>query len=185
MIILASGSPRRKELLEKNNIPFKIIKSNVEEVIDNSLDPKEVVRNLSRIKALDVFKDYPNDFVIGADTIVVIDDLILGKPKNRHDAYLMLKRLNGRCHKVMTSVTFASKEEIKTILAISNVYFKDITDDDINKYLDTDEPYDKAGAYAIQGIASKFISHIEGDYNTIVGFPIDLVIEELADKKLI
>lgn len=185
MIILASGSPRRRELLEKNNVPFIIKKSNVEEVIDASLSPSEVVKNLSRIKAMDVFKDNSDDFVIGADTIVVIDNLILGKPKDRNDAYLMLNRLNGRCHKVMTSVTFASKEEVKTILDVSNVYFKEITDEDIINYLNTDEPYDKAGAYAIQGIAGKFISHIEGDYNTIVGFPIDLVIEELKERKLI
>ena len=123
--------------------------------------------------------------MIGADTIVVIDDLTLGKPKDRNDARRMLSLLKGRAHSVMTAVTFASSNEIKTILSESRVYFNDISEEEINDYIDTAEPYDKAGAYAIQGIASKFISHIDGDYNTIVGFPIDLVIEELNDKKLI
>ena len=185
MIILASGSPRRKELLERNNVPFCIIKSDVIENIEPSLSSKEVVKYLSKIKACDVFDKHPNDFVIGADTIVVLDDLILGKPKDRNDARRMLSLLRGRAHTVMTAVTFASSNEIKTILSESRVYFNDISEEEIDAYLDTDEPYDKAGAYAIQGIASKFISHIEGDYNTIVGFPIDLVIEELKNNKLI
>lgn len=185
MIILASASPRRKELLERYNVPFCIIKSDVIENIEPGLSPKEVVKYLSKIKACDVFDKHPNDFVIGADTIVVIDDLILGKPKDRNDARRMLSLLKGRVHSVMTAVTFASSNEIKTILSESRVYFNDISEEEINDYIDTAEPYDKAGAYAIQGMAAKFISHIDGDYNTIVGFPIDLVIEELNDKKLI
>ena len=185
MIILASASPRRKELLERYNVPFCIIKSDVIENIEPGLSPKEVVKHLSKIKACDVFDKHPNDFVIGADTIVVIDDLILGKPKDRNDARRMLSLLKGRAHSVMTAVTFASSNEIKTILSESRVYFNDISEEEINDYIDTAEPYDKAGAYAIQGMAAKFISHIDGDYNTIVGFPIDLVIEELNDKKLI
>ena len=185
MIILASASPRRKELLERDNVPFCIIKSDVIENIEPGLSPKEVVKHLSKIKACDVFDKHPNDFVIGADTIVVIDDLILGKPKDRNDARRMLSLLKGRAHSVMTAVTFASSNEIKTILSESRVYFNDISEEEINDYIDTAEPYDKAGAYAIQGMAAKFISHIDGDYNTIVGFPIDLVIEELNDKKLI
>lgn len=185
MIILASASPRRKELLERYNVPFCIIKSDVIENIEPGLSPKEVVKYLSKIKACDVFDKHPNDFVIGADTIVVIDDLILGKPKDRNDARRMLSLLKGRAHSVMTAVTFASSNEIKTIISESRVYFKDISEEEINDYIDTAEPYDKAGAYAIQGMAAKFISHIDGDYNTIVGFPIDLVIEELNDKKLI
>ena len=184
MIILASASPRRKELLERYNVPFCIIKSDVIENIEPGLSPKEVVKYLSKIKACDVFDKHPNDFVIGADTIVVIDDLILGKPKDRNDARRMLSLLKGRVHSVMTAVTFASSNEIKTILSESRVYFNDISEEEINDYIDTAEPYDKAGAYAIQGMAAKFISHIDGDYNTIVGFPIDLVIEELNDKKL-
>ena len=185
MIILASASPRRKEILERYNVPFCIIKSDVIENIEPGLSPKEVVKYLSKIKACDVFDKHPNDFVIGADTIVVIDDLILGKPKDRNDARRMLSLLKGRAHSVMTAVTFASSNEIKTILSESRVYFNDISEEEINDYIDTAEPYDKAGAYAIQGMAAKFISHIDGDYNTIVGFPIDLVIEELNDKKLI
>ena len=185
MIILASASPRRKELLERYNVPFCIIKSDVIENIEPGLSPKEVVKYLSKIKACDVFDKHPNDFVIGADTIVVIDDLIWGKTKDRNDARRMLSLLKGRAHSVMTAVTFASSNEIKTILSESRVYFNDISEEEINDYIDTAEPYDKAGAYAIQGMAAKFISHIDGDYNTIVGFPIDLVIEELNDKKLI
>lgn len=181
MIILASASPRRKELLEKNNVSFCCIPSSYEEKLDEKKSPMENVKALAHGKAMDVFSTHPDDFVIGSDTIVVLDDIILGKPIDENDAFRMLKMLQGKMHMVMTGVCFASKKEIKTVCSVSNVYFNKMTDEEINEYIDTKEPFGKAGSYAIQGIGKRYINHIEGDYYTIVGLPIDLVLEEIKN----
>lgn len=179
MIILASASPRRKELLEKAHIDFVVEKSNVEEVVDNSLNVKDIVLSLAYQKAVDVFSKHSNDIVIAADTLVSIDNKILGKPVDEEDAYNMLSLLSGKAHQVLTGVVIKSKEKEFKETVVSNVWFKEISKDDIIEYVNTKEPMDKAGSYAIQGKASRFIDHIEGDYNNIVGLPVDLVVSEL------
>lgn len=185
MIILASASPRRKEILEKNNVKFKCIPSNVVEVVDKNLTPRLVVMDLAYQKANDVYQSNQDDFVIGSDTIVVLDNEILGKPVDFNDAFNMLKKLQGREHYVMTGVAYIYQNKVKKDVSISKVYFKKMTDEEVIEYINTKEPFGKAGSYAIQGEGGKYIDHFEGDYYTIVGLPIDLVLEELKKYNLI
>lgn len=174
-IILASNSPRRKELLEKNNIKFKVIVSNVEETIDSNLTVYENVKRLALLKASDVFSKNEEEIVLAADTIVVYDNMILGKPKDESDAFRMLKLLSGRTHQVVTAVAVMSKENTTVEYEVSEVTFKEITDEEILDYIKTKEPMDKAGSYAIQGVGSKFILKYEGEFDNIVGLSMVLV----------
>lgn len=177
-IILASGSPRRKDILTEAGLEFEIIKSDKEEIITRT-KPDEVVIELSKQKAQDVCSkvNASDDYmIIAADTVVSLDDKILCKPKDRDDAYNMILSISGRTHIVYTGVTIiASKNgNSKTVSfeAHTSVSVRNMQDGEINAYIDTDEPYDKAGAYAIQGKFAKFIDKIEGEYNNVVGFPI-------------
>lgn len=178
-LILASGSPRRKEILSYLSIPFEVITSNFEEKIDENKPLEEEIKRLSKEKANTVFKENKDSIVIGADTIVTIKNKILGKPKNKEEAYQMLKLLSNKKHAVITGVTIISEEKTETFASISNVYFNKLTDKEINNYIATGEPMDKAGAYAIQGIGSKFISKIDGDYYAIMGLPINEIYKRL------
>ena len=180
-IILASASPRRKQLLSTITTDFVIIPSNVEENFPNTLDAMKVSLYLSNLKAKDIHDRYPNDIVIGSDTTVIINNEILGKPINKLDAKRMLTTLSNNIHYVVSGVTIYNQNEVYEINSISKVYFKELTDQDIDQYLENDEYKDKAGSYAIQGLASKFIDHIEGDYDTIVGFPTKEVERVLKD----
>ncbi len=171
-IILASASPRRKELLGYITNDFQIIPSGVEEAVPRGIGILKQPQYLSKIKALDIAKQYPNDTVIGADTAVILGREILGKPKNRTDAKEMLLKLSGKVHKVVTGCTVVKNGEIKGFSAVSRVKFQKLTKNEIEAYLDTDEPYDKAGSYAVQGRAGAFIEWIKGDYFNIVGLPI-------------
>lgn len=170
-IILASASPRRKDLLSKITTHFDIIPSDAEETYPDSLNVMDVSLYLSNIKAKDIHNKYPNDIVIGSDTTVIIGDTLLGKPKSKDEAKKMLSSLSNNYHFVVSGVTIYNKDEIHQINSISKVFFRNLTEIEIDEYLENDEYKDKAGSYAIQGIASKFIDHIEGDYDTIVGFP--------------
>ena len=178
-LILASGSPRRKEILNYLNIPFEVIISSFEEKIDEKKPLEEEIKRLSEGKASTVFKDNKDAIVIGADTIVTINNKVLGKPKDKEDAYQMLKLLSGNKHIVITGVTIISEEKIDTFASVSDVYFNKLTDKEINDYIATNEPMDKAGAYAIQGIGSKFINKIDGDYYSIMGLPINEIYKRL------
>jgi len=181
-IILASASPRRKNLLEGLGMKFKIIISDIDESFCQDMDPDKAVRCLALKKAEDVLKkiDYPA-IIIGADTTVVIDNQSLGKPKDFDEAFRMLSMLSGRSHKVITGIavidsnnTSQGPEFNKTFVdsITSEVFFKELSGQEIYNYIKTGEPMDKAGAYAIQGIGSIFISQISGCYNNIVGLPI-------------
>lgn len=170
--ILASASPRRKELLSYICDDFKIIPSNVPEVVPKGLVVYKQPEYLSKIKAMDIAAQYPNETVIGADTSVILGNVILGKPKDRHDAFSMLSNLSGRVHKVVTGCTVVKNGECKSFSVVSKVKFQKLTKAEIEAYLDTDEPYDKAGSYAVQGRAGAFIEWIKGDYFNIVGLPI-------------
>lgn len=183
MIILASGSPRRKEILSQAGVEFEIIPSKFDEESLEFTNIDEYSKALSYHKAMDVFKDHPNDVIIASDTIVVINDTILGKPKDEKDAYRMLNLLQGKKHSVITSVCIINKEKIDTFLSRSFVTFYKMSDQDIKDYIATKEPMDKAGAYAIQGKAAKYIRSINGDYYTIVGLPIAKVIKSLKKLK--
>lgn len=188
-IILASQSPRRRELLTQIGLEYIVRPSTVEEHI-TSTDPEEVVKELSFQKAEDVAKQTneetptENSLVIGADTIVVYEGKILGKPKDREDAVRMLTMLQGKTHSVYTGVSLLfSKEGViskKVIFAEeTKVTMYPMTEEEIFWYVDTKEPMDKAGSYAIQGFCARFIEKIQGDYNTVVGLPVAGIYQEL------
>lgn len=186
-IILASGSPRRKELLEQIGIEFDIITSDVDETTLIT-QPDEYVKYLSRIKAQAVWDmvkdddDYRNEdvVVIGADTIVSYKGHILTKPKDTGNAFDILKELAGDCHQVYTGVTLIKNNNVVSNFAEkTDVYCNDISDNEIREYISTGEPMDKAGAYGIQGRFAAFIGKIDGDYNNVVGLPVARVYQEL------
>ncbi|MDO4323727.1 MAG: Maf family protein [Lachnospiraceae bacterium] len=174
-IILASASPRRKELMEQIGLEFEVIPSRAEEVI-TSQEPGEVVKELSAQKAADVAGGIQEGIVIGSDTIVYHDGHIMGKPADRDEARGMLRSIQGNTHSVFTGVTVIVKEKEKstchTFFRETKVRVYPMTEQETEKYLDTGEPMDKAGAYGIQGKFAAWIESIEGDYNTVVGLPV-------------
>ena len=171
-VILASKSPRRKELLELLRIPFEIIVSDIDEQIDPQNDLVKEIEKLSCQKAEAVFRNNRDALVIGSDTIVKIGNDVLGKPHSYEEARDMLKELSGNTHEVVTAVTIMCGEDVETFSSIARVTFYPLIDEEIDAYIRTNEPMDKAGSYAIQGDGAKFIRHIEGDFYTIVGLPV-------------
>lgn len=173
-IILASGSPRRKEILENTNLKFSVITSDIDERIFENEEPIQLVLRLAFEKCMSVAQNNPSDLVIGADTIVVLDNEILGKPKNEEEAFNTLSKLSNREHQVITGMSIVNLENEKKIVdyAISNVKFKKLTDQDIKDYISTKEYLDKAGSYGIQGYGALLVEEIKGDYFNIVGLPI-------------
>lgn len=171
-IILASLSPRRHEILDLVKIPHKVVPSHSEERVKDYSNPSNVVLEISYQKAYEVSKLYKDDIVIGADTIVVIDDKILGKPSDQNDAISMLQRLSGRAHQVLTGVTVILKNKVYQFVEISEVTFYEMSNEEIIDYINNEMVYDKAGSYAIQGMCAKYIKSIKGDYYNIVGLPI-------------
>ena len=169
MLILASNSPRRKELLEMLGYDFIVRASDCDETTEIK-NPNELVKELSLRKALSVTHN-ENDVIIGSDTVVAINNKILGKPKDKKDAENMLKLLSGNSHTVYTGVTVIKGDLIITECIDCDVYFKPLSQKEIDVYIATGEPMDKAGAYAIQGKGSAFIEKINGDYFTVVGLP--------------
>lgn len=169
-IILASKSPRRKELLSLITENFVIKSAEVDESLPKGIQPDKAVEYLSKIKAEPFRND--EDIIIGADTVVSIDGVILGKPKDRSNAFKMLKMLSGKYHSVFTGVTIIKPDSTKTFSVETRVKFFDLTDREINDYLDTGEPFDKAGAYGIQGKGSLLVEKIDGDYFNVVGLPV-------------
>jgi septum formation protein len=211
MLILASASPRRQELLRNARIPFVVQAADIDERVRDGESPRDCAERLAREKAVTVSRSRPGDCVLGADTIVVVDGNILGKPRDADDAARMLRMLSGRVHEVITGVCLAgvrdqgsgvgkSKTQATPVLrgvdeqlATGNrqlttasettlVTMSGLSDDDIREYVATGEPMDKAGAYAIQGIASRWIPRIEGDYSNVVGLPVALVYRMLLEQ---
>ena len=193
-IYLASASPRRKELLKQVGISFKTMPSMVEEKITKT-EPQEVVEELSYQKAVDVCgrltEENREDFVvIGADTVVSCWGDILGKPKDKEDAVRMLNKLQGGSHQVYTGVTLAWKYKdmsamYATFSECTDVTMYTMSEEEIKRYVDSGEPMDKAGAYAIQGLCAAYIQGICGDYNIVVGLPVGRVCQELKKRGLI
>ena len=187
-IILASGSPRRKELLLQIGIVPEIIVSHVEEKITSDV-PAEVVMSLAEQKAVDVAKEMSEGTVIlGSDTVVAADGKILGKPKSHEEAYEMIRRLAGRSHQVYTGVCLVKKGsegEADTVVSFydeTDVNVSPMTEKEIREYADSEEPMDKAGSYAVQGFFARYIDGLKGSYANVMGLPVHLVYQEL--KKL-
>jgi septum formation protein len=201
MIVLASASPRRQELLRNAGIPFTVQPADIDETPLAGEAPRDCAERLAREKALAVFRIRPQECVLGADTIVVIDDMVLGKPRDAGDAGRMLRLLSGRTHAVITGVCVAGKrrardprsvasedapsadgQDLQTTSETTLVSMCELSDDEISDYVATGEPMDKAGAYAIQGLASRWIPRIEGDYSNVVGLPVALVYRMLRER---
>ena len=210
MIVLASASPRRQELLRTAGIPFTVQPAEIDETPHQGESPWNCAERLARQKALYVSKSRPGEWVLGADTIVVIDEAILGKPRDENDAARMLRLLSGRRHRVITGVCLGGDKvasgqwpaasdfkslkpehrELRTWVAYAGsettlVTMDDLSDAEIRSYIATGEPMDKAGAYAIQGMASRWIPRVEGDYSNVVGLPVALVYRMLMERSLI
>lgn len=179
--ILASVSPRRKELLEGMGIEFDVIPSGINEDFLNGETPRDHVLRLSKEKSSAVSRNNPDAWVLGADTIVIIDGDVIGKPETQNDARAMLARLSGREHQVITGFTIVNKSigVMITDAVESFVIFKEISEDEMDWYVKTKEPYDKAGGYAVQGMAAFFIREIRGSYTNVVGLPLTEVVTAL------
>lgn len=188
-IILASGSPRRSDLMKQVGLKFKVSTCNTDESYDDSLSPAEIVMELSLRKADAVFdKEMPDKdtVVVAADTIVAMGNEILGKPKDRNDAIRMLSELSGKKHHVYTGVTLyyyvSGRVFIENFADCADVYFRELSQETITAYVDSWEPMDKAGAYGIQGLGAVLVDKIEGDYYTIVGLPISKVYHSIKNN---
>ena len=179
-IVLASGSPRRKQLLEMLHIPFRVIPPDVDEHVLPGEQPDVYVTRLSRAKAEAVASRAPHDLVLAADTTVVIENEILGKPDSPQHAVTMLERLQGRTHEVMTAVAVAQDGKVEQALDVSRVTFRPVDRATLEAYVATGEPMDKAGAYAIQGLGAPLIERVEGDFFGVMGLPLRLALDLLA-----
>ncbi len=180
-IILASQSPRRRELLERIGITeFEIIPAQGEEIATRSLTPDQLVEELSRNKCAEVAAARPEDLIIAADTVVAVNNRVLGKPRNEEDAARMLNVLSGRLHMVYTGVTVSLRGETVTEHEITSVRFRPLTQADIIRYIATGEPMDKAGAYGIQGYGAVLVEGISGDYYNVMGLPVCRLARMLA-----
>jgi septum formation protein len=186
-LVLASSSPRRVELLKYLGLPFTVSPSSWEETFDRTWRPERVVLELARTKAQDVARSMPggDDYILlGGDTIVVLDEQILGKPSSKEEAWDMLRRLAGRTHTVYTGIAVLRlpSGELKQGFERSEVTFRKLDDKEIVAYVETGEPMDKAGAYALQGTGSAIVEKISGCYTNIIGFPIPLLVRLLRES---
>lgn len=183
-LYLASGSPRRRELLTQIAVPFTTLTAPIDENLLPDEAPHAYVERLAREKAqagLALLDDRANAVVLGADTAVVLDGRILGKPADRDEAVATLSALSGREHQVLTAVALASPGQVRTRVVASQVRFRRLTPAEIETYWATDEPRDKAGSYAIQGLAAVFVSQLQGSYSAVVGLPLCETAELLAE----
>lgn len=170
-LILASQSPRRQELLKLFRLPFTVKIADIDENMDAAKSPYEEVARVSAMKARAVAHE-SDDVVIAADTIVVCDDVVLGKPQDEQDACRMLRLLSGKDHQVMTGLTVLKGDRVMTCTEVADIHFRPLSDNEILSYVRTGEPMDKAGAYGIQGGAALFTERINGDYYNVMGLPV-------------
>jgi septum formation protein len=186
-IILASQSPRRRYLLERAGLRFAVIPSRLDETSVTASSPDAYVRDLAVAKAMDIGQKYPASWVIGADTVVVAEDRVLGKPATTAQARDMLRQLSGRMHQVLTGYCICrrSDERMFADTVRTDVLFKTLTDEEIEWYIQTGEPFDKAGAYAIQGIGTFLVKRINGSYTNVVGLPVCEVLEFLIREQVV
>ena len=170
-LILASQSPRRKELMKLFHIPFTVRVADIDETMDETKSPKDEVARVSRLKAEATPRNH-DDVVVAADTIVVCGGKVLGKPADEDDAFRMLKLLSGKDHQVMTGLTVLRGDETTVCTEVTDIHFRELTDREIRAYIATGEPMDKAGAYGIQGGAALFAEKMVGDYYNVMGLPV-------------
>ena len=182
-IILASTSPRRKELMEKLGLEFQTASSNYEEDMNSKLKPLELAKVLSAGKAEAVVSQFPNHIIIGADTFIALGDDLLGKPHTEEDATLILKRISGKTISVITGFTIIDTTDNKKVSSAieTKVYIKDLSDEEILGYVKTKEPLDKAGAFAIQGIGAVIVKKVDGDFFNVMGLPLFDLSESLKE----
>jgi len=192
LVVLGTSSPRRLELLSLFRIPFKVITPDVDECIENIYEPQSIVMELSRRKLEGVISQLSKnkffesiDAIITADTIVWMNGEIFGKPKNEMEAKTMLRKLSGNWHKVFTGVCVKIEDDEILFFEETKVKFKELSEFEIDYYISTGEPLDKAGAYAIQGLGGVFVERIEGDYSNVIGLPISKLWQVLLDKGVI
>ena len=178
-IILASASPRRKELLTLAGLEYEVVVSQCEEVLPDGITPDKAVEELARQKAEDVFSRNSDAMIIAADTVVALDNTILGKPKDEDDAFSMLSSLSGRKHTVFTGVCIKTKDKTDIFHVATDVEFYDLSEKEIKDYIATKEPMDKAGAYGIQGKGFVLVKGIHGDYFNVVGLPLSETVRHL------
>ena len=172
-VILASKSPRRAELLARMGLDFVVVPADVDETVDPRLTPAEAVAEISARKARAACADaLPGQIVVACDTVVALDGRIFGKPANRTDAAAMLRVLSGRTHEVFSGLTVCTKDRSETMCERTTVAFRALEPEEIEAYLDTGEPFDKAGAYGIQGVGAMLITEIHGDYYNVMGLPV-------------
>jgi len=178
-LVLASSSPRRHALLSQLEIPFKTEKSEVPETVHEELIPTDFVQKLAIQKAEDVYFRHKDSLILGADTIVAFEGEVLHKPVDRQQAKRYLQRLSGNTHQVHTGVAFIDRNGVTSFVSTVNVTFKEIQEELIDAYIDSGDPFDKAGGYGIQTLGGLFVQSIEGDYNTVVGLPLTKVFDFL------
>lgn len=173
-LVLASSSPRRKEILERYNFTPMIVKSSISESINIDEDPVQIAMSLAFEKANNVSQRYKDKIVIGADTIVTLDNKILGKPKDREEAFSILSKLSGNKHHVITGIAVIKEDEDFKLIdcETTTVEFRELSHERINNYIDSKEPFDKAGAYGIQGLGAILVEKIDGCYSNVVGLPL-------------
>lgn len=186
-LVLASKSPRRRYLLKQAGLSFTVIPSGIDEDSISLSSPETYVKILAEAKAKDVSKRYPECWIIGADTIVVINGTILGKPDSKSQARTMLNQLSGKTHQVLTGYCICchAKKKLFSETIKTDVLFKNLTESDIEWYINTKEPFDKAGAYAIQGLGTFIVKSINGSYTNVVGLPVCEVVEFLIKEGVI
>ena len=186
-IILASTSPRRRELLALLGIVFEVVPPMVEEIPSPGLSPREQAKQFALDKALSIARRYPEDLVLGSDTVIEIDDALMGKPRDLHDAETMLQQLRGRSHHVLTAIALIHEAAYVTHVRVETalVRMTPFTDQELRHYLETGESLGKAGAYSIQGEGARFIETIEGDYPTIVGLPLRQTADLLEQRGVV
>ncbi len=183
-IVLASQSPRRRELLKRILPDFTVHPANIPEILPKEINPAKAAEFLACQKACAAAQETGADYTIGCDTAVVLDKKILGKPANKTDAFFMLKELSGKKHTVYTGVCIVTPEDSVIFTESADVWFSELSDKEIRRYIDSGEPMDKAGAYGIQGLGSCFVRRIEGDFFSVVGLPVCRLYEELKKLKL-
>lgn len=180
-LILASQSPRRKELLSSLGYEYEVCPADIDETIPEGTESIYVPEVLSREKALAVLKENPDAVVIGSDTVVICEGQILGKPQSKEEAQAMLMLLSGRKHTVATGLCVCSKEKTRSLVSTTDVYFHELSPSLIDSYIATGEPMDKAGAYGIQGVGSVLVRKIDGDYFTVMGLPVSQTARLLSE----
>ena len=179
-LILASASPRRRELLAKLGLRFEVMPSDIDEILRPGEAPEVFARRMAREKAIEVAQRWSGRCVLAADTVVIVAGSVFGKPRDRAEARSMLQALSGRPHRVVTAVALVGPTgEVEEVLVESTVEFRRIEAGEIERYLDSGEPFDKAGAYAVQGIGRAFVERVRGSFSNVVGLPMDEVAELL------